>query len=224
MLLTAFNQLASPDLIQKQFFVSQRPMWENDFKRSLTTQIGGEMDISRFKSNLGLTLSVIDNAIYYNIDGKPSQVDAPVSILQSSYKQQFKFGKFSWEGVFVFQITNREDVLSLPRLWTRQTLSLNTRLFKVLETRMGLEFRYFTPFSTYSYFPLTAQFQINAGNPDAPYPLLDAFASFKITKFRIFLKFEDISAAFLQTRYSQVYRYYLPTGGLRFGFKWRFLQ
>jgi len=63
MLLTAFNQLASPDLIQKQFFVSQRPMWENDFKRSLTTQIGGEMDISRLKSNLGLTLSVIDNAI-----------------------------------------------------------------------------------------------------------------------------------------------------------------
>ena len=223
-LVTAFNQLASPDLIQKQFFVSQRPIWENDFKRSLTTQIGGEMDISRFKSNLGLTLSVIDNAIYYNVDGKPAQVDAPVSILQSSYKQQIQFGKFSWEGIFVFQIANREDVLSLPRLWTRHTLSLNTRLFKVLETRMGVEFRYFTPFSTYTYFPLTAQFQINGGNPDAPYPLLDAFASFKITKFRIFLKFEDISAAFLQTRYSQVYRYYLPTGGLRFGFKWRFLQ
>ena len=223
-LVTAFNQLASPDLIQKQFFVSQRPIWENDFKRSLTTQIGGEMDISRFKSNLGLTLSVIDNAIYYNVDGKPAQVDAPVSILQSSYKQQIQFGKFSWEGIFVFQITNREDVLSLPRLWTRHTLSLNTRLFKVLETRMGVEFRYFTPFSTYTYFPLTAQFQINGGNPDAPYPLLDAFASFKITKFRFFLKFEDISAAFLQTRYSQVYRYYLPTGGLRFGFKWRFLQ
>ena len=223
-LVTAFNQLASPDLIQKQFFVSQRPIWENDFKRSLTTQIGGEMDISRFKSNLGLTLSVIDNAIYYNVDGKPAQVDAPVSILQSSYKQQIQFGKFSWEGIFVFQIANREDVLSLPRLWTRHTLSLNTRLFKVLETRMGVEFRYFTPFSTYTYFPLTAQFQLNGGNPDAPYPLLDAFASFKITKFRIFLKFEDISAAFLQTRYSQVYRYYLPTGGLRFGFKWRFLQ
>ena len=223
-LLTAFNQLASPDLIQKQFFVSQRPIWENDFKRSLTTQIGGEMDISRFKSKVGLTLSVIDNAIYYNVDGKPAQVDAPVSILQSSYKQQIQFGKFSWEGIFVFQITNREDVLSLPRLWTRHTLSLNTRLFKVLETRMGVEFRYFTPFSTYTYFPLTAQFQINGGNPDAPYPLLDAFASFKITKFRIFLKFEDISAAFMQTRYSQVYRYYLPTGGLRFGFKWRFLQ
>jgi len=223
-LLTAFNQLASPDLIQKQFFVSQRPIWENDFKRSLTTQIGGEMDISPFKSKVGLTLSVIDNAIYYNVDGKPAQVDAPVSILQSSYKQQIQIGKFSWEGIFVFQIANREEVLSLPRLWTRHTLSLNTRLFKVLETRMGVEFRYFTPFSTYTYFPLTAQFQLNGGNPDAPYPLLDAFASFKITKFRIFLKFEDISAAFMQTRYSQVYRYYLPTGGLRFGFKWRFLQ
>jgi hypothetical protein len=71
---------------------------------------------------------------------------------------------------------------------------------------------------------LTAQFQINNGAPASPYPLIDAFASFKITKFRIFLKFEDIASAFLQTRYSQVYNYYLPTGGLRFGFKWRFLQ
>lgn len=224
-ILTAFNQLASPDLIQKQFFVSQRLIWENDFKKSLTTQLGGEMDIGRFKSKLGLTLTVIDNAMYYSTDGKPTQVvDAPISILQSSYKQQIQFGKFSWEGVFVFQIANRADVISLPRLWTRHTISLNTRLFKVLETRMGVEFRYFTPFSTYAYFPLTAQFQINGGNPDAPYPLLDAFASFKITKFRIFLKLEDVSAAFMQTRYSQVYRYYLPTGGLRFGFKWRFLQ
>lgn len=224
-LLTAFNQLASPDLIQKQFFVSQRPIWDNDFKKSLTSQIGGEMDISRFKSKVGLTLTIIDNAMYYSTDGKPAQVvDAPISIFQSSYKQQIQFGKFSWEGIFVFQITNRADVISLPRLWTRHTISLDTRLFKVLETRMGVEFRYFTPFSTYTYFPLTAQFQINGENPDAPYPLLDAFASFKITKFRIFLKFEDISAAFLQTRYSQVHRYYLPTGGLRFGFKWRFLQ
>lgn len=224
-ILTAFNQLASPDLIQKQFFVSQRLIWENDFKKSLTTQLGGEMDIGRFKSKLGLTLTVIDNAMYYSIDGKPTQVvDAPISILQSSYKQQIQFGKFSWEGVFVFQIANRADVISLPRLWTRHTISLNTLLFKVLETRMGVEFRYFTPFSTYAYFPLTAQFQINGGNPDAPYPLLDAFASFKITKFRIFLKLEDVSAAFMQTRYSQVYRYYLPSGGLRFGFKWRFLQ
>lgn len=224
-ILTAFNQLASPDLIQKQFFVSQRLIWENDFKKSLTTQLGGEMDIGRFKSKVGLTLTIIDNAMYYSTDGKPAQVvDAPVSILQSNYKQQIQFGKFSWEGVFVFQITNRADVISLPRLWTRHTISLNTRLFKVLETRMGVEFRYFTPFSTYTYFPLTAQFQINGGNPDAPYPLLDAFASFKITKFRIFLKLEDVSAAFMQTRYSQVHRYYLPTGGLRFGFKWRFLQ
>jgi hypothetical protein len=94
----------------------------------------------------------------------------------------------------------------------------------VLESRLGAEFRFFTPFSTYYYFPLTAQFQINNGSLASPYPLIDAFASFKITKFRIFLKFEDIASAFLQTRYSQVYNYYMPNGGLRFGFKWRFLQ
>jgi len=94
----------------------------------------------------------------------------------------------------------------------------------VLESRLGAELRFFTPFSTYYYFPLTAQFQINNGVPASPYPLVDAFASFKITKFRIFLKFEDMASAFMQTRYSQVYNYYMPTGGLRFGFKWRFLQ
>lgn len=223
-LFTAFNQLASPDLIQKQFYVSQRQIWDNSFKKSLTTQIGGELDVKKIKSTFGLTVTLVDNAIFYNINGKPEQVDGALSVFQSSYKQQLRFGKFSWEGVFVFQLTNRNDVLSLPRLWSRQTISLNTRIFKVLESRLGAEFRFFTPFSTYYYFPLTAQFQINNGTPASPYPLIDAFASFKITKFRIFLKFEDIASAFLQTRYSQVYNYYMPNGGLRFGFKWRFLQ
>lgn len=223
-LVTAFNQLSSPDLMQKQFFVSQRQIWENAFRKSLTSQLGGELEIKKTKSNLGLTLTLIDNAIFYNVKGQPEQIDASVSVLQSSYKQQLNFGKFSWEGVILFQLTSRNDVISLPRLWTRQTISLNTRLFKVLESRLGAEIRFFTPFSTYYYFPLTAQFQINNGIPASPYPLVDAFASFKITKFRIFLKFEDIASVFIQTRYSQVYNYYMPTGGLRFGFKWRFLQ
>lgn len=224
MLVTAFNQLSSPDLMQKQFYVSQRKIWDNDFKKSLTTQLGGEFEINKTKSTFGLTVSLLDQAIYYNPKGQPDQIDASVSVFQSSYKQQLRFGKINWEGVFVFQLTNRNDVISLPRLWTRQTISLDTRLFKVLESRLGAELRFFTPFSTYYYFPLTAQFQINNGVPASPYPLVDAFASFKITKFRIFLKFEDMASAFMQTRYSQVYNYYMPTGGLRFGFKWRFLQ
>lgn len=223
-LVTAFNQLSSPDLMQKQFFVSQRQIWENAFRKSLTTQLGGELEIKKTKSSLGLMLTLIDNAIFYNFKGQPEQIDASVSVLQSSYKQKLNFGKFSWEGVILFQLTSRNDVISLPRLWTRQTISMNTRLFKVLESRLGAEVRFFTPFSTYYYFPLTAQFQINNGIPASPYPLVDAFASFKITKFRIFLKFEDIASVFMQTRYSQVYNYYMPTGGLRFGFKWRFLQ
>ncbi|MFM7091830.1 MAG: putative porin [Bacteroidota bacterium] len=223
-LVSGMNQLAGPDLMQKQFFVSQRQIWDNDFKKSLTTQLAGELSLKKIRSNVGLTLTLIDNAVFYNVDGKPAQLDAPLSIIQSSIKQQFNAGKFSWEGVLVFQLANRTDVLSLPQLWTRHTLSLNTRLFKVLESRLGAEFRFFTPFSTYYYFPLTAQFQLSNSFPASPYPLMDVFASFKITKFRIFLKFEDVAGTFLQTRYAQVYRYYLPTGGLRFGFKWRFLQ
>jgi hypothetical protein len=218
------NQLSGPDLMQRQFFVSQRQIWEYDFKKTFTSQIGGALEIAKLRSSIGFHLTLMNRPIFYQAEGKPEQVDAPVSVVQSSYIQQLSFGKFSWEGVFVFQWTNRSEVLALPQLWMRQTLSLNTRLFKVLESRLGAELRYFTPFSTYYYFPLTAQFQINQGIPSAPYPLVDAFASFKITKFRIFLKFEDLAGTFFQTRYAQVYRYYMPGGGLRFGFKWRFLQ
>jgi hypothetical protein len=221
---TALNQLAGPDLMQKQFFVSQRQIWENDFKKSLTTRLGGEISLKKLRGNVGLHFTLIDNFIFYNVDGKPAQLDAPLSIIQSSVKQQISVGKFNWEGVFVFQLANRSDVISLPRLWTRHTFSMDTRLFKVLESRLGAEFRYFTPFSTYYYFPLTAQFQMSSISPPSPYPLIDAFASFKITKFRIFLKFEDVAGTFLQTRYTQVHPYYLPNGGLKFGFTWRFLQ
>jgi len=222
--LSALHQRAATDLMQQRFFVSQRLLWDNAFAKTTTTRLSGTMEMLPWQSSLGADITLLTNPVYFDTEGKPMVFTGSVPLLQAWLKQQIRRGIFNWEGQIALQITSNPEVIPLPLGWTRQTLSLDTRLFKVLETRLGLELRYFTPFRALYYFPLTAQFQRTESSPYAPYPLLDAFGSFKVTKFRIFLKWEDALAPLLPTRYAQVHSYFFPNGGLRLGFRWRFFQ
>jgi hypothetical protein len=220
----ALNQLYSPTLVQREFIVSQQAIWNNNFRKTLETNFRGSIELPRFLLEVGAGVTLLNNFIYSDTSAVFRQSGVPVSVLQAFVRKDFVVWKFHLENQAAFQ-SSSQNVLRVPQIFGKHSFYFSGRLFKVLDTWIGVDLRYQTGFYANTYFPLTGQFRLNDQRALSLYPGLDFFASFRITKFRAFIKFENMGKLFLpkQQYFAQTAYYPLPpSSGFRFGFQWRF--
>jgi len=219
------NQLYSPNLVQRQFFVTQQPVWTNSFAKTLETNLSGKLFFPKLKLEIGGAGHLINNLIYFDTAAIARQEGAPVSVGQLFVRNTLRLWKFHLDNQITFQTVSR-DVLRLPALFGKHSLYFQGTLFKVMESRLGFDLRYTSAYFSDQYFPLSGQFHLQDQEQIAFYPQVDAFFNMKVTKFRAFVKWENLSASFLNGRLLyQVPGYpWPPVSGLRLGFKWRFTE
>ena len=220
---TGLNQLYSPTLLQKEFLVSQQSVWNNNFRKTLETSFRGSIEIPRFLVEVGAGITLLNNYIYADTSSVFRQSGVPVSVLQAFVRKDFVVWKLHLDNQAAFQ-TSSQSVLRVPQIFGKHSLYYAGKLFKVLETWVGVDLRYQTGYYANTYFPLTGQFRLNDQRIVNLYPGVDLFASFRITKFRAFFKFENMGRLFIPKQYFAQTAYYPlpPSSGFRFGFQWRF--
>ena len=220
----AINQLYSPTFMEHQFSVSQRSLWKTDHKRTLHTTLRATYTHPWSEFSAVATYHLINNFIYFDTNGQPAQLSRPLSVAQLSLSNHLQMGSFHLENAVLLQQFS-EQVVALPKLFSKHSFYYAGKWFGVLDVKTGLDIRLIPAYQPAYYFPLSGQFQLQEGFEAPFYPAIDAFFAMQVNKFRAFAKVEQAAgwlgndALYYQTAY-----YAHPGTVFRFGIKWRFVN
>ncbi len=222
---TFINQAYQPSLVQDQFYVAQRSVWNNSFKKTFETSLQGNLSLPSLKLTISGSNHLISNYIYFDTDAKPKQLDDLLNVVQISIQHQLKVGIIHFHNILTSQATN-QAVFRTPNWFTKHSLFIESKLFKkVLEFQIGIDLRMNQNYLANYYQPLIGQFQLQENQEIAVYPMLDAFLNLKVNDLRFFLKTESLVNIFQPEKlYYEVAQYPYPLYYLRFGLDWRFVN
>ncbi len=224
---TVNNQLYEPNLIQSRFAVSHRDFWANDFRKTLETNITATYALPQWRFEVTGGYHLLNNYIYFDSLAMPRQTGVPISLLQLIVKKDITVGSFHLDNAVALQ-TSSEDFIRVPDIFSKHSLYYQGFWFRVLHVRFGFDLRMNTAYQPYYYHPLVGQFILQDRQTTEFYPAVDAFLSMRITRFRAFVKWENMTTLFIDESDNLFYLnafYPMQTGpGFRFGIKWRFLD
>jgi hypothetical protein len=222
--LQAINQLYSPTLLEHRFYLTQRELWNNDFERTLETNLLATYSLPQIGLEVTGGYHLINNFIYFDTLGFARQTGTPISVLQLSVKQDIKLGPIHLDNVVTLQQIS-ESELRLPAFFSKHSLYYRGKWFKVLDVQLGTDLRLNGTYNAPYYNPIIGQFQLQEQQSVELYPALDAYLSMRVDKFRAFFKWENFSSLFITDRlYYQTALYGFPGAGFRLGLRWRFIN
>lgn len=220
------NQLYSPTLLQHRFYVSQRPIWNQELNQTLATTIGGSYTIPKLDVNITARYTLLNNFIYFDTTGISQQTSTPLSILQFIAQKDFRLWKFHLDNLVAVQQTS-EDFIRLPQFFGKHSLYYAGKWFRVLDIRLGFDVRYNDAYYADYYNPVTGQFQLQNSRLVKFYPAVDGFFSMQITRFRAFIKWENMTSVFRPDDWGLFYQTaYYPNvdAAIRLGVRWRLVD
>ncbi|WP_316734786.1 putative porin [Pedobacter aquatilis] len=165
----------------------------------------------------GRTISGIND-----IDIKPLQETADISLIRLDVAKRWRFGKFLIENYLAYQKTDNNDVLRTPEFYTCNSFSFDLDLFKVLKTNIGFDVRYNTAYANYSYSPAIGQFFVGDATVLKSVPVVDVYLKANLKRANIFIKYDYANQGLLSKGYYTVNRYPMPDALLKFGVTWNF--
>lgn len=223
------NQLYNPTFTQNQFVVSQRRVWQNDFKKTLETSLVGAYSLPAFQFSVTGGYHLLSNYIYYDTLAQAVQTGVPASIFQLIVQKDFRLGNFHLDNTVALQ-QSTEDFIRLPGIYGKHSLYYQGKWFGVLNVKIGADLRFNNTYDGYYYQPLTGQFRLEDQQAIDFYPATDAFFAMRVTRFRAYIKYENFGNLFYKPSnperqlYYQIATYAQPTAAIRWGIKWRFVD
>ncbi len=224
--LTAMQQLYQPTLIQERLFVSQDLVWNNQLKRTLETNIGGQLQLPFLNLKMGAGYHLFNNLIYFDEDARPAQASQALNILQVYGKHKLKLGKFHFENEVAFQVAPA-SFMPLPNLVTRHNWYYQSFFFKAksLQAQLGVEARYNSNYKGNSYMPVSGQFYLQDDvDLISYYPITDVYVSAKVKRFYMFLKAENVIQPIVNKSYLTSVYYPGRDLFIRFGISWKLIN
>lgn len=222
--LEAVNQLYSPTLIESRFYLSQQKVWENDFKKTLSTSLAATYSLPKIGFSATGRYQLLNNYVYFDSTGFSRQIGEPISITQLILEENIKLGILHFDNVITLQKVN-EDVIRLPEVYSKHSLYLQGLLFRrVLEFQVGVDVRVNTSYFPYYYQPAVGQFVLQNRQEQQLYPYLDAYASVKVSQFRFFVRGENLNNLITEQFYYPIAFYPQQVFYIRFGLGWRFVN
>ncbi|MFM1877906.1 MAG: hypothetical protein RLZZ241_772 [Bacteroidota bacterium] len=186
------------------------------------------------------SINTVNNYTYFASLASPEQIEAglerqlvlprqqsnPLNVLRLKFMKEFRFGKWALNNTILYQhVGQKEQVLNLPTLLTRNTLYYSSDVFKkAMFIQTGVTLKYFTAYYADAYHPLLADFYIQNQQRIGDFPLLDAFINARVRQTRIYLKAEHLNSSFSKTKYYSALNYPYRDFVIRFGLVWNFFS
>jgi hypothetical protein len=222
--LEGLNQLYEPNLMQHRLYLSEQLVYNNNFDKTLSTSIAATYELPAFQLMASGRYHLLNNFIYFDTNGLPVQTGVPLSIAQLIVQKNFSFGPVHLDNTVALQQAS-EDFIRLPAIYSKHSLYYSGFWFKVLNVRLGFDARMNDSYFAHYYNPVIGQFQLQDRRSVDFYPAIDAFFTFRVTKFRFFFKWENATSVLLNDQfYYQTAFYAHPSQAVRIGIKWRFLN
>ncbi len=184
--------------------------------------------------------SAIDNYTYFKSIATQAQLDAgqetafvqpfqegtTINHLRVKYTKEIKWRRWALANTVLYQdVTQDDQVINVPQLVTRNTLSFSKDIFKkAMFLQTGITFKYFTSYNMNAYNPLLGEFYIQNREEFGGYPLLDFFINAKVRQTRIYLKAEHFNSSFSEPNFYSAPNYPYRDFVIRFGLVWNFFS
>lgn len=183
-----FRNIAQPYLLQN--YISNHFAWNNDFGKTRTYKIGGELTIPWTKTTLRAGVENIQNLVYFNSNSLPEQYGGNVQVFSARLEQLFKVGILNWNNTITYQKSSTESVLPLPQLAIYSNLYLGFTAFKVLKLQIGLDCDYYTKYNGLNYQPATMSFHVQGDDPIriGNYPFVNLYVTARLYRTRFYVQ------------------------------------
>ena len=201
--------------------------WDNEnMDKEFRTRVEGELNISRWKTNLRAGVENIKNYTYFNQNAMPAQESGNIQVLSATLKQDFRLGILHLDNEVTWQKSSNKTVLPLPQLSLYHNLYLLAKIAKkVLTVQLGADVRYFTKYNAPAYTPAIQQFHLQAADDQVEiggYPIVNVYANLHLKRTRIFAMMYHVNAGMGKGNYFLVPHYPINPRLFKIGISWNF--
>ena len=201
--------------------------WDNDnMDKEFRTRVEGELNISRWGTNLRAGVENIKNYTYFNQSALPEQNGGNIQVLSATLKQDFPLGVFHLDNEVTWQKTSNETVLPLPQLSLYHNFYILAKLAKkVLTVQLGADVRYFTKYNAPAYAPGVQQFHLQPTDDLVEiggYPIVNVYANLHLKRTRIFAMMYHVNAGMGSANSFLVPHYPINPRLFKIGVSWNF--
>jgi len=212
----------SPDWYQEQY-CSNHYYWQNNFDKTTESRIEGNLHIPLWNLNAFAGYAIIDNLIYYGLDGVIGQCNNPVTVFSASLQKNLKLWNFHLDNRILYQYTSNKEVLPLPAFSANLRYYMEFDLVKsVMRVQIGADVTYNTEFYAPAYSPALGQFHMQNDRKTGGYPYVDIFANIQWKRASIFVKYINASHGWPDEDYFSASHYIRPQSALKIGVHWPF--
>ncbi len=223
---------------------SRHAWWDHeDLEKTTNLRIEGLLTYPKTRTTLRVAMDELKNYTYlghaYDLVENEGdylrennvisvrQASEAISILTLQLKQDFKLGPLNLENEITYQHSSNENIISVPALNLYSNLYFNFKIAKVLQCHVGADVRYFTNYYAPDYSPLMGQFTVqeteNSLVKVGNYPIVNAYANFKLKQARFFVMMSHVNYG-SRGQYFFTPHYPLNTRIFRFGVSWTFFN
>jgi len=221
---------SEPSYAQQNLRLNFNTIFQENYVKSLGSQLYGNLSIPKLKSKITLRQYIITNPIFWQVT--PNSLGrTEISSIQSDdvltcsilqYGQDFRIGNFHLDNLFNFQFFS-SNIYNLPNYFSTHQLYWNGKMFKkALELNIGIEARVIPEYTGVGFSPLHGQF-FSTENAIMPFfPDVDGFIMAKVSTFRIYFMMENAGNLFSKIYNFDVMDYPKFDPSFRFGIGWGF--
>jgi len=210
-----------PDYFQNEYY-SNHYRWNNNFNMEQRMDVNGSIISPGYKLKLSANYALINNFIYNNYEGIPSQTDKELLVLSAYADKDFGFRNLHLHTKLLWQQVSDEQYIHLPDLSVFASVYYKFVISKVMFTQIGVDTRYNTKYYADAYSPATGLFYLQDEKKYGNYPYIDVFANLRLKRTRAFFKWSNVGTNFLDGEYFTVLHYPMPRSTFRFGLSWLF--
>lgn len=167
-----------------------------DAQNQTVTEIGGNINLKWFKTELFVNYFRIGNYTYFDSSVAPRQSETPLNISQIGGDATFSYGNFHLNTRLQFQnaLTNK-DLYPMPGFIGRANIFYQTHAFKkAAEIQAGIKVYYFSKFASRDYFPVLNEYILPNANSFSigGQPIADVYFNMKVKKMFFFIEGQQI--------------------------------
>jgi hypothetical protein len=209
------------DYFQQEFF-SNHYRWNNNLNMEQRMDVRGSIISPKLKMKLSGNYSIINNYIFNNYEGIPSQTDKEILVLSAFADKDFNHRNLHFRIRALWQQASNEDFIHLPTFSGFVSAYYKFVISKVMFTQIGVDTRYNTKYYADAYSPATGLFYLQNKKKYGNYPYIDVYANLRLKRTIVFFKMLNIGTNFMDGEYITTPNYPMPRSTFRFGISWLF--
>lgn len=210
-----------PDYFQEEFY-SNHFRWKNDLSMEQRMTVKGSFKLPQRKLEVGANYALINNFIYNDTLGIPSQTNKELLILSAFLDKDFNYRNLHFRTRLLWQKASDEEIIHLPDFSAFVSAYYKFVISKVMFTQLGIDARYNTIYYGDAYNPSTGFFFLQDEKMIGGFPYIDVYASLRLKRTRLFFKMMNIGTEFMNREYFTTPHYPMNRMTFRLGASWAF--